>query len=122
MCGGCRARAYGVSGDFMAEDPWCAHEPGEERVPAIEPPNEVYGREVAFELTWTPEALERVGFVPGFVRGKVVASTESWAHEHGYAVVTPEVMHRAREERLGGRVAGVPAFVQRLIAAAERDD
>jgi AdoMet-dependent heme synthase len=27
-CGGCRARAYGTSGDLMAEDPLCTHTPG----------------------------------------------------------------------------------------------
>ena len=27
-CGGCRARAYGMSGDVMAEDPLCTHVPG----------------------------------------------------------------------------------------------
>src|SRR5688572_8952173 len=27
-CGGCRARAYGVTGDLMAEDPLCTHTPG----------------------------------------------------------------------------------------------
>ena len=27
-CGGCRARAYGMTGDLMAEDPLCSHTPG----------------------------------------------------------------------------------------------
>jgi heme b synthase len=27
VCGGCRARAYEVSGDFLAEEPYCAYEP-----------------------------------------------------------------------------------------------
>ncbi len=27
VCGGCRARAYEATGDFMAEEPLCAHEP-----------------------------------------------------------------------------------------------
>jgi radical SAM protein with 4Fe4S-binding SPASM domain len=27
-CGGCRARAYGMTGDVMAEDPLCTHVPG----------------------------------------------------------------------------------------------
>ena len=27
-CGGCRARAYGMTGDSMAEDPLCTHTPG----------------------------------------------------------------------------------------------
>ena len=28
VCGGCRARAYETSGDFMAEEPYCIYEPG----------------------------------------------------------------------------------------------
>ena len=28
QCGGCRARAYGMTGDVMAEDPLCTHTPG----------------------------------------------------------------------------------------------
>jgi radical SAM protein with 4Fe4S-binding SPASM domain len=27
-CGGCRARAYGMTGDLMSEDPLCTHTPG----------------------------------------------------------------------------------------------
>ena len=30
-CGGCRARAYGMTGDLMAEDPLCTHTPGNVR-------------------------------------------------------------------------------------------
>jgi len=31
VCGGCRARAYEVTGDYLAEEPFCVHEPGERR-------------------------------------------------------------------------------------------
>jgi heme b synthase len=27
ICGGCRARAYGVGGDYMAEEPFCVYDP-----------------------------------------------------------------------------------------------
>jgi radical SAM protein with 4Fe4S-binding SPASM domain len=27
VCGGCRARAYGSTGDHLAEEPFCAYEP-----------------------------------------------------------------------------------------------
>lgn len=30
VCGGSRARAYGVTGDYLAEDPSCAYQPGAE--------------------------------------------------------------------------------------------
>lgn len=28
VCGGCRARAFAATGDFLAEEPLCAHQPG----------------------------------------------------------------------------------------------
>jgi AdoMet-dependent heme synthase len=28
VCGGCRARAYEATGDYLAEEPFCIHEPG----------------------------------------------------------------------------------------------
>ena len=28
VCGGCRARAFAHSGDYLAEAPWCPHQPG----------------------------------------------------------------------------------------------
>jgi radical SAM protein with 4Fe4S-binding SPASM domain len=115
MCGGCRARAYGLSGDFMAEDEWCTYAPGTYGGERIAPPHEAYGHAIGFQLEWTPEARERVGVIPGFVRGKVIAGTEEWARENGVSRITLEVMHRARQERLGGRVANVPEFVQRLM-------
>jgi radical SAM protein with 4Fe4S-binding SPASM domain len=34
VCGGCRARAYGVSGDYLAEEPFCSYvPPGTDRLP-----------------------------------------------------------------------------------------
>ncbi|MBC7334770.1 MAG: SPASM domain-containing protein, partial [Clostridia bacterium] len=29
VCGGCRARAYSASGDYLGEDPWCLYRGGE---------------------------------------------------------------------------------------------
>ncbi|MFO7848714.1 MAG: radical SAM/SPASM domain-containing protein, partial [Spirochaetia bacterium] len=31
VCGGCRARAYASSGDYMGEEPRCVYIPGETR-------------------------------------------------------------------------------------------
>lgn len=31
VCGGCRARAHSLTGDYMAEEPLCTHEPREDR-------------------------------------------------------------------------------------------
>jgi heme b synthase len=34
VCGGCRARAFEATGDFLAEEPLCLYEPGAQEVPA----------------------------------------------------------------------------------------
>ena len=31
VCGGCRARSYEIAGDYLAEEPFCIHEPGKAR-------------------------------------------------------------------------------------------
>ncbi|MFQ5344302.1 MAG: radical SAM protein [Anaerolineae bacterium] len=100
LCGGCRARAYGVSGDVMAEDPWCEYEPGAQGGRLISPDGAVaYGVEAGGELVWSAEAQRLLDVIPAFVRGRVQRGAETYAREHGFAVVTPEVMHRAREKR-----------------------
>jgi heme b synthase len=34
VCGGCRARAYGVTGNYLAEEPFCIYQPRQRRVEA----------------------------------------------------------------------------------------
>jgi radical SAM protein with 4Fe4S-binding SPASM domain len=121
MCGGCRARAFGLTGDIMAEDPWCTYQPGRHGGDTIAPPRDTYGEAVSYSLQWTPSALETAERIPGFVRGKVIQATEDWAREHGFDLITPDVMHRARVDRLGGRVANVPEFVRGLMSATAQD-
>ena len=29
VCGGCRARAYAMTGDYLAQEPFCSYEPGQ---------------------------------------------------------------------------------------------
>jgi radical SAM protein with 4Fe4S-binding SPASM domain len=36
VCGGCRARAYGVSGDYLAEEPFCSYRPSGYRPSGVE--------------------------------------------------------------------------------------
>lgn len=47
---------------------------------------------------WSGEAQERLARVPGFVRGMVKKIYGEYAVEHGIAVITPDVMDRARTE------------------------
>lgn len=47
---------------------------------------------------WSPEAQDRLGRVPGFVRGMVKKIYSDYAAERAIAEITPAVMDRAREE------------------------
>lgn len=96
-CGGCRARAYGMTGDLLAEDPLCTHEPG--RFPQareLGAPKAEYGRTVVQELEWEPAAMERMSQIPAFVRGMVTKSVESWCKKNGVAKVTTPVLEEIR--------------------------
>jgi radical SAM protein with 4Fe4S-binding SPASM domain len=116
VCGGCRARAFGSTGDFMAEDPWCVYEPGaHDFVKVSFEGKTTYGLEVEAELPWTPEARERLDKVPSFVRGMLAQRIESYAAEQGYSEVTVEVMQEVRERVVGGRVGNVPEFVRKML-------
>ncbi len=100
LCGGCRARAYGVTGDVMGPDPWCEYEPGARGGQWITPDGAVaYGLAVEGELTWTPEAQRLLEVIPSFVRGRVRHSVEAYARQHALSLVTIEVMQQARKKR-----------------------
>ena len=67
------------------------------------------GREGAFDaeetprgvppkVTWSVEAVERLGHVPSFVRGMVKKIYTEYARDHGISEITPGVMDRARTD------------------------
>jgi radical SAM protein with 4Fe4S-binding SPASM domain len=95
VCGGCRARAFAESGDWMAEDPACSYEPNG-RAPVVEPRLVTYGSAPERTLVWSAAARERMARVPGFVRGVVTARVEKYALERGYPLVTEEVIDEVR--------------------------
>jgi radical SAM protein with 4Fe4S-binding SPASM domain len=108
-CGGCRARAYGMTGDLMAEDPLCTHTPGkfagsplltirsrafvsgEQGTPAIE-----YGPESPTAIPWDDAAAARMKKIPAFVRGMVVRAVEESCRKSGLDRVTVEELERIR--------------------------
>jgi radical SAM protein with 4Fe4S-binding SPASM domain len=97
-CGGCRARAFGMTGDYMAEDPLCTHQPGSWSGPLpIGPPAVEYGAAAAAALAWDEGARERMRRVPAFVRGMVVRAVESQCRARGLTRVTVEELERIRE-------------------------
>ncbi len=88
LCGGCRARAYATTGDPLAEDPWCTHIPGTDKIAQ---------RLEEAALTWTTQAEARLEKVPLFVRGMVRSAVEAFARGQGADLITPELMGEARE-------------------------
>ena len=107
-CGGCRARAYGMTGDLMAEDPLCTHTPGTfagspllaiggrtfdgaPGAPAIE-----YGPEAPQTIAWDDEAAARMKKIPAFVRGMVIRAVEESCRKTGLDRVTVEELERIR--------------------------
>lgn len=105
-CGGCRARAYGMTGDLMAEDPLCTHIPGtfagsplltlpvtatRASAPAIQ-----YGHQSPTTIPWDDAAAARMKKVPAFVRGMVVRAVEDSCRKNGLDRVTVEELERIR--------------------------
>jgi radical SAM protein with 4Fe4S-binding SPASM domain len=111
-CGGCRARAYGMTGDVMAEDPLCTHIPGRfaaspllmQSLPRRSAEGEKagpaaieYGVASPTTLAWDDGAAERMKKIPAFVRGMVVKAVEDSCRRNGLDRVTVEELERIRE-------------------------
>ena len=108
-CGGCRARAYGMSGDLMAEDPLCTHTPGKfagspllaigGRAAAagrLATHTIEYGVESTQTIAWDDAAAERMKKIPVFVRGMVIKAVEQSCRNNGLDRVTVEELERIR--------------------------
>jgi len=122
-CGGCRARAYGMSGDLMAEDPLCTHTPGKfagsalltlrgtgsPALPALSERMRVegrerseskgaieYGPESPATIAWDDDAAARMKKIPAFVRGMVVRAVEESCRKSGLDRVTVDELERIR--------------------------
>ncbi len=86
LCGGCRARAFALTGDILGEEPWCSYHPAG-RLAAQE---EVHAH-------WTAEAQERLQRIPGFLRPRVKVAVERYAESHGEEAITLATMAAAFE-------------------------
>jgi radical SAM protein with 4Fe4S-binding SPASM domain len=103
LCGGCRCRAFATYGDYLAEDPACAYQPGAHGGGVIElPATLTFGAPVAYELAWEEAARARLEAIPSFARGMVVKAVEAYARGRGERVITPALMAEVRS-RWGGR-------------------
>jgi radical SAM protein with 4Fe4S-binding SPASM domain len=95
ICGGCRARAFAATGDYLAEDPSCSYVPDGTRE-VIARREVSYGAAVAPALRWSPAAEERLKKIPSFVRGVVVKRIEDFAKARGLSVIEPELLSEIR--------------------------
>jgi hypothetical protein len=108
-CGGCRARAYGMTGDLMAEDPLCTYTPGKFvgspllatrgttlTSDALGSRTIQYGTESSATIAWDDAAAERMKRIPAFVRGMVVRAVEDSCRKNGLDRVTVEELERIR--------------------------
>ena len=108
-CGGCRARAYGMTGDVMAEDPLCTHTPGtfagspllaRSAARRQSPETGLRDRSTASEspatIAWDDAAAARMKKIPAFVRGMVVRAVEDSCRKNGISRVTVEELERIR--------------------------
>jgi radical SAM protein with 4Fe4S-binding SPASM domain len=103
-CGGCRARAYGLTSDVMAEDTLCTHEPGRfsdspllKTTAATRPAAPIeYGAPTTATLAWDEEARARMSRIPAFVRGMVVRAVEDSCRKEGRDRVTLEALEAIR--------------------------
>jgi radical SAM protein with 4Fe4S-binding SPASM domain len=119
-CGGCRARAFGMTGDLMAEDPLCTHTPGRfagSPLLAVQPSPRVpraggadstahlveraaapieYGADAPPTIAWDEAAAARMQRIPAFVRGMVVRAVEESCRRNGLDRVTVEELERIR--------------------------
>jgi radical SAM protein with 4Fe4S-binding SPASM domain len=108
-CGGCRARAYGLTGEVMSEDPLCTHTPGTfagSPLLALHGPAAAtgalgvraleYGPESPSTIAWDDGAAARMKKIPAFVRGMVVRAVEDSCRRNGLERVTVEELERIR--------------------------
>jgi AdoMet-dependent heme synthase len=118
-CGGCRARAYGMTGDVMAEDPLCTHTPGTftpsllrsfgmagaadsgqpgsaGSAQGLEAPAIQYGQAAPTTIAWDDDAAARMKKIPAFVRGMVVRAVEDSCRKSGVDRVSVEELERIR--------------------------
>lgn len=97
LCGGCRARAFAIDGDLMAEDSWCDYQPGEAKIPLMTS----YGAPPNSGLEWTVEARNRLARVPSALRPMVEKGVEAYARSKGITTITPTLMTELRTKSSG---------------------
>ncbi|MGH9342133.1 MAG: radical SAM protein [Acidobacteriota bacterium] len=105
FCGGCRARAYGMTGDYMQEDPLCSYTPGKHAGAVIKlQPRVEYGQPVEEQIGWDADARRRMEQVPAFVRGMVVKRVEEYCRKEGLDRVTVSDLQEIRSRMPASKI------------------
>ena len=95
LCGGCRCRAYAHTGNILAEDPACPHQPTGDTLDLG-------------AIDWTPEARARLERIPiAFIRRKLEGGIETFARRQGARIITPELMEAGMQGAARGPVFGL---------------
>ena len=109
-CGGCRARAYGMTGDLMAEDPLCTHTPGTfAGSPLLAPPPPLQGSGEAGSSRLPhfgeprPAAVFTAPGTPVIEYGSESPATIAW------------------DDAAAERMKRIPAFVRGMVMKAVED-
>ncbi len=80
ICGGCRCRAYAMTGDYLEEDPACRYQPTGRSLPKT-------------AVVWGEPARRRLERIPiAFIREKTRKGVEAYAERHGQSHITTAVM------------------------------
>jgi radical SAM protein with 4Fe4S-binding SPASM domain len=115
VCGGCRARAYGITESFMNEDPLCDYTPGRFQSGEIEqvfasatqyglkelftqkkPQTPDATPEARSTIEWNSDASARMQKIPAFVRGTVIKRVEAYCRERQLTHVTLKELEELR--------------------------
>jgi radical SAM protein with 4Fe4S-binding SPASM domain len=118
-CGGCRARAYGMTGDLMAEDPLCTHTPGTfagsplltllaASRAGVEAPTQSGVRERSGASGEEPAERSELGGVQGAPPIRIEYGSESSATI-------------AWDDAAAARMKKIPAFVRGMVVKAVED-
>lgn len=102
LCGGCRARAFALNSDVLAEDPWCTYVPASDMAPRASE---------ELPLSFEKAAEERLDSVPFFVRRVVRSAVEAFARKRHVGQITVDLMDEVGSN-MGARMRGVgrPGF------------
>jgi radical SAM protein with 4Fe4S-binding SPASM domain len=109
-CGGCRARAYGMTGDLMAEDPLCTHTPGK------------FAGSPLLTLIGAPQAQSagpEQGYGPPARDGDGAGGAKPPGLVIEYGPESPTTI--AWDDAADARMKRIPAFVRGMVVKAVED-